>query len=509
MFKKEITAQTFLLLINMFFFGLGFAVFFGISALKMIDVGNSIGFSSALIIVSIVFTIIFPPFSLIIAFNQLFNIHLSHELYGTALTFGNYFKFNTGFIPILISLLVAFLFYYFILLMVDSKKTVNEDIPQRIREMMHIEELNLRQSDELYNELEDVKRNKDIMPISVFHVVKEFAASIPSNKQIKDYIKRRSSNQYGEIHRSSYKNGLVRTIIEDVTFGVKEKECFGLLGPNGVGKSTLLNTIIQKYMPTSGRVYYNGVESTKTDNIIGYCPQENILWDELSILDHLVFYLQIRGVAKDKVKEYALQYIDQCHLTEHMNKPVRKLSGGTKRKLSLLLAVCAYPLQIILDEPTSGVDPATRTFIWDLIKEIRETRKSSIILTTHSIEEAQELCNRLTILINGRLVCIGSPEYLRMKYASCYFLEIQTEHQEQIHEILFDKEVGAFADYTYKLENLTNHRYKYQIKMKKGLGKLFEIVEKAKKDGLVTEYTISQSNLEQVFIDFTKQFKNN
>eukprot|EP00833_Pecoramyces_ruminatium_P000287 jgi/Orpsp1_1/1174319/evm.model.c7180000049671.1 len=346
-----------------------------------------------------------------------------------------------------------------------------------------------------------VKRSKETMPISVLHLVKEFEATIPANKQIKEVIKNRMTYQYGEIHRSYYnKKRLVRTIIEDVTFGVKEKECFGLLGPNGVGKSTLLNTIIHKYFPTAGSVFFHGVDSFQSESVIGYCSQEDILWDDMSLLDHLMLFLKIRGVTShEKAKEDALQYIRYCQLTEYMHKPVKHLSGGTKRKLSLLLAVCAYPKQIILDEPTAGIDPATRVFIWDMIKEIRDTGRSSMILTTHSMEEAQELCNRLTILINGRLVCLGSPEYLRMKYASSYLLEIQAEDQERIHGRLFDQEHGAFRNVPYKLENLTNHRYKYQLEMTrtKDLGELFQILEQAKKDQVVQDYTLSQSTLEQ------------
>jgi len=194
------------------------------------------------------------------------------------------------------------------------------------------------------------------------------------------------------------------------------------------------------------------------------------------------------------------------------------------------LAVCGYPKQIILDEPTAGVDPATRLFLWSMIQRIRDTGRSSIILTTHSMEEAQTLCNRLTILINGRLVCLGSPEYLRMKYARSYLFEVQTadeqkqdqqeqdqdKNQNKVHQLLFDKEIGAFPDATYKLEKLSQNRYKYQLEIKPQsqkhkqeneqeqeqeqeeikqppvLGQLFKVLEKAKKDGDLIDYTVSQ-----------------
>jgi ABC-type multidrug transport system ATPase subunit len=510
MFKKEVTALTFFPLINMFLFGCGISIFFGISALKLVTASTTVELNTVLIIVCIIYSIIYPPFSFVICFNHLFNLHNSHNLNGYSLTLSNYLKFNNLFIPIIIALIIAFFIYYLILVKVDAKKTnINDNYkaPQFILDKENSNEQILKENYELYLECNRVKSSKEVMPISVLHLVKEFKTSVPANKQIKETIKNKMNYQYGDAHTSYYnRKKIVKTIIEDVSFGVDAKECFGLLGPNGVGKSTLLNTIIHRYTPTSGNIYFNGVNSLKSNSVIGYCSQEEVLWDELSIYDHLILFLKLRGVSDEKAKEYAFQYIDYCKLSDHMNKMVKKISGGTKRKLSLLLAICGYPNQIILDEPTSGIDPATRIFIWDMIKEVREIGRSSIILTTHSMEEAQELCNRLTILINGRLVCIGTPEDLRMKYASSYIVEIQSEQQEKIHDILFNKETGTFPENTYKLEKLSNHRYKYQIEMKKDLGKLFESLENAKINRIISDYTISQSTLEQVFIDFAKQF---
>ncbi|OUM59790.1 hypothetical protein PIROE2DRAFT_46769 [Piromyces sp. E2] len=354
--------------------------------------------------------------------------------------------------------------------------------------------------------MEKVKSQKESLPLSVLHISKDFKVVVSESELNSKFITNKNYN-YGEIHRSKYNpKEFVKTVIEDVSFGIREKECFGLLGPNGVGKSTLLNTITSNYLPTTGHIYFRGMDSFNSDDIIGYCPQEDILWDELSILDHVTIFLKLRGVPDNLNKSLALQYIQYCQLEEHMNKPVEKLSGGTKRKLCILLATCVNPKQMIMDEPTSGIDPATRLFIWNLIKEMKESGNPSIILTTHSMEEAQELCDRLTILINGRLVCIGSPEYLRMKYANSYILEVQSSQQETIHECLFGSG-GAFPSTEYKYESLSSDRFKYQISIHTHeLGKLFEIMENAMNNHTIMDYTISQSNLEQVFIDFAKQF---
>jgi len=464
--------------------------------------------SEGAVYASIISTIIYPPIALVIAIYLTIQMNMYHITHNLGLTSDNYLKYRNGFVPVLLSSLISCLAYYYLLTYLDKKLNNNKEAESKMKENSPIVEQNeaiLRENEDLYHEMELVKSENESMPLSILHLVKEFTV-VPRTSGEKHRIRNRKTYQYGEHHSSKYIPGkLVKTVIEDVSFGTREKECFGLLGPNGVGKSTLLNSITSTINQTYGKIYFNGVESNQYDGIIGYCPQEDILWDELSPLDHVMFYLRLRGLPENLIKDYAHQYIKYCQIEEHMNKPVSKLSGGTKRKLCILLAVCGSPKQVILDEPTSGIDPATRLFIWDMIKEMKEREKSSMILTTHSMEEAQELCDRLTILINGRLVCIGSPEYLRMKYANSYVLEVQTEQQETVHEMVFGSS-SYFSSCTYKMETITSDRFKYQIELNEGLGKLFDIMENAKNNKTIKDYTISQSNLEQVFIDFAKQF---
>ncbi|KAG4108854.1 hypothetical protein H8356DRAFT_1365862 [Neocallimastix lanati (nom. inval.)] len=175
----------------------------------------------------------------------------------------------------------------------------------------------------------------------------------------------------------------------------------------------------------------------------------------------------LQGVPEEKDKQYIIQYCRYCHI----DKPVMKLSCGTKCKVSLLLSVC---------------DPATHLFVWDMIKEIHDTGYSYIILTIHSMEEAQELCNSLTILINGRLVCIGSPDYLRMKYNNSYIMEIQTGQQEKIQKLSFDAEKGAFPENEYKLETISM--------------KIIRNLEPAKSNHDLVDYTLSQSTSEHYLL---------
>jgi len=186
----------------------------------------------------------------------------------------------------------------------------------------------------------------------------------------------------------------------------------------------LLNMITASIPQTMGSICYNDVEirQVKLGEVsLGYCPQHDILWKELTLREHLEFFLSIHGYNSKDAKVYATQYINAAGLEEHQNKRIDHLSGGTKRKLSILIAICGYPERILIDEPTAGMDPSTRRLIWDIVKQTKRMNDSALILTTHSMEEAEHLCDRLAILVNDRLTCIGSPEHLKMKYGKAIF----------------------------------------------------------------------------------------
>ncbi|OUM66908.1 hypothetical protein PIROE2DRAFT_31808, partial [Piromyces sp. E2] len=202
----------------------------------------------------------------------------------------------------------------------------------------------------------------------------------------------------------------------DVNFGVRNHECFGLLGPNGAGKTTILNVISSTLTQSTGSVCYNGVETYELELgkiSLGFCPQHDILWKELTLREHLELFLNVRGYDSEDSKMYATQYINAASLEEHQHKKVEHLSGGTKRKLSILIALCGHPKRLILDEPTAGMDPFTRCLIWDILENSKKMNDSAVIMSTHSMEEAEKICDRLGILVNGRLVCIGSPEHIK------------------------------------------------------------------------------------------------
>jgi ABC-type multidrug transport system ATPase subunit len=514
-FKKENLAYSTISLIHVALLLLGYNILLNVNELSLAKTPNvQTLLTDSTVKYFGIYSFLYPPFAIIVGFYFTIKMNIQHQIYGLELTKDKYFDSKNGFSVVLMATALSIIFYFTLLTYIDKKLNgKKESKSKQIEKLIEANERLLQENEDLYREMESVKNEgeRQRMPISVLHLMKEFNFILKTNEK-KVKLKNSKDYDYGDVHRSQYNpTRYVRTIIEDVSFGVKEKECFGLLGPNGVGKSTLLNVITSTFPPTSGNVYFNGQPSDESNEIVGYCPQKDILWEELTVLDHVMLYLRLRGVPKDRVKDIALQYINFTQISEHKNKYAGKLSGGTKRKLCILLAVCTSPKQIILDEPTSGIDPATRFFIWEMIKELKESSHSSFILTTHSMEEAQELCDRLTILINGRLVCIGSPDYLRMKYSQSYILEIQlpsskTSSKDRISDLLFGNN-GPFNDHTYKEEVITDYRIKYQIQIQeRGLGQLFNAMEKFKEEGLIFDYTISQSSLEQVFIDFARQF---
>jgi len=325
----------------------------------------------------LVLTTLCPSFGIVALLNALFTL----KFYSTSLSSDVNIKTimnKNNMISPLLSLLVFLIFIYsFLLIILDRKKNqINKkDVHELLQETREIYEKALEEGDDDVK-WEYVKEHRKDLPISTYHLCKEF--NVPK-RNVSDStegraIKKNSSYDYtyGDIHRSVVSpTKFVKTAVIDVSFGVRNHECFGFLGPNGAGKSTTLNMITATIPQTMGSICYNGVEvrQVKLGEVsLGYCPQHDILWKELTLREHLEFFLSIRGYNSKDAKVYATQYINAAGLEEHQNKRIDHLSGGTKRKLSILIAICGYPERILLDEPTAGMDPSTRRLIWDIVK---------------------------------------------------------------------------------------------------------------------------------------------
>jgi len=515
LFDKEDTAFSMSSFINTYPAIFGYIIFILINGKYSVVEGILNGKGILALVPSlynIILTACFPAYGYIAMVNSLFTMKVYEKLINYEVNLSNILKFGNGILPIIIVLSIQAVIYFFLIITLDRKinqtnKSDIYDIPSSVLQK-HQEHLD-NGDDDVKKEFEYVKENQFDLPLSVLHLSKEFKTPLPSDKEKADEIAARDSLnfKYGEIHKSPVTGKYVKNAVIDVNFGVRNHECFGLLGPNGAGKSTTLNTVTSTIPQTTGKVCFNGVEThlARLGEIsMGYCPQNDILWKELTLREHLELFLTIRGYSSDEAREYATKYIDIIGVEEHQNKRADDLSGGTKRKLSLLIAICGYPKQILLDEPSAGMDPSTRRLVWNIIKKTKNMNDSAVIMTTHSMEEAEFLCDRLAILVNGRLSCIGSPEHLKMKFGDSYILELQSKNVERFHNEIIENG-KLFGDKEYKMDKSSSDRVKYEVKMTRDIGQVFRIMENCKKNGLVTDYSFNQTTLEQIFINFAKE----
>ncbi|MEM3609247.1 MAG: ATP-binding cassette domain-containing protein [Candidatus Bathyarchaeia archaeon] len=209
------------------------------------------------------------------------------------------------------------------------------------------------------------------------------------------------------------------TAVDDVSLYVAKGELFGLLGPNGAGKTTTVNILCGLLKPTSGVVVVGGYdvqkESGKVKELIGVCPQETAVYPYLTGIENIELFGNLHVLDKDTLKTRRDMLLEKMGLAQDAKRRVEKYSGGMKRRLSLILALIHNPQIIFLDEPTIGMDPQSRRAVWDFMGELKKEGKT-IFLTTHYMEEAEALCDRVGIIDHGKLIALDSPRELISKH---------------------------------------------------------------------------------------------
>ena len=214
-----------------------------------------------------------------------------------------------------------------------------------------------------------------------------------------------------------YKGGVWAN--RDINLTGNSGEILGILGPNGAGKTTLVRQITTELLPTSGCIRVLGYdvvsEATKVKSLLGVVPQEAALFDYLTVHQHLRIFAKLRGIKPRESAAKAEQLIQDLDLMEHRNVQVRKLSGGLKRRVLVAIAAAARPPVIVLDEPTTGLDPESRRNLWSLLQRARG-EGAFVLLTTHSMEEAEALCDRVGIIQAGQVLALDTVPNLRAKH---------------------------------------------------------------------------------------------
>ena len=201
--------------------------------------------------------------------------------------------------------------------------------------------------------------------------------------------------------------------VDRLSIEIGQGEIFGLLGPNGAGKTTSIKMITGLLRPDSGEVFINGVLANGRDNRqrVGLCPQDLVLWNNLTCFEQLTFIAAMYDIRGSVAKERANSLLERMGLTEKRNKLVKSLSGGMQRRMNILMALMHDPEILILDEPEAGLDPQSRVMVRDFIRALSNTK--TVIFTTHNMDEADRVCDRVAIIDHGILLVTDTPENLK------------------------------------------------------------------------------------------------
>ncbi|KAJ3687005.1 hypothetical protein LUZ61_016169 [Rhynchospora tenuis] len=292
--------------------------------------------------------------------------------------------------------------------------------------------------------------------------------------------------------------------VKGLSLALPRAQCFGMLGPTGAGKTTLLNMLTGFSSPTSGTAYIGGMDIRTDMNMIyysmGVCPQHDLLWETLTAREHLSFYGKLKNLKDEELNQAIEETLKSVNLLGVIDKQAGQYSGGMKRRLSVAISLIGDPQVVYLDEPSTGLDPASRQFLWNAITQAKRDR--AIILTTHSMEEAEYLSDRLGIFVDGSLQCIGTSQELKAKYGGLYVLTItaQANQDEDIESMV--KEHFPKVRKTYHISGTQ----KFEMP-KKGvkISSVFDLMEQAKKKLDITAWGLADTTLEDVFIKVARR----
>ena len=294
---------------------------------------------------------------------------------------------------------------------------------------------------------------------------------------------------------------------DSVSFSIPDGSLFCLLGHNGAGKTTTINILTGLFPPTSGDAFIYGrsilTEMNEIRAMMGVCPQHDILWDDMTAREHLDLYARIKGMTTQEREDMIVKKLEMVKLTKVGNNHVGSYSGGMKRRLSVAISSIGEPKIIYLDEPTTGMDPVSRRQVWELINELKKGRV--IMLTTHSMEEADVLADRIAIMAHGKLRCIGNSLHLKSKFGDGYRVNISTtdEHMETIKSAVveFVPHANLIA------ENGLTLVYGISVADYQQLVPFFRYLEQEEQqqNPKVRDWGISQTSLEDVFLKVTRQ----
>ncbi|KAJ3176137.1 hypothetical protein HDU87_005514 [Geranomyces variabilis] len=323
----------------------------------------------------------------------------------------------------------------------------------------------------------------------------------------------------------SVDKGASKIAVKDLTLGVGLGECMVLLGPNGAGKTSTFSILAGDQDPSSGDCVVDGYSVIENlDGVqrsIGVTPQFDALVPNLTVREHLDMYARIKGVPSRQVPDAVRGLIEALDLVPHAHKRVQDLSGGNQRKVSLAIAVAGSPRALLLDEPTTSMDPVSKRFMWKVISRL--SRQHAVLMTTHSMEEAEALASKVGIMTAGRLRCLGTTQHLRERFGHGYLINVRVKDwsgnadsalstvaagQQLAPHVALENVLG-FLQQTYTGAYVTEqHGHHARVLVPResvtALSQIFAQLEHRRDEFSIQEYTVSHVSLEEVFLAFAR-----
>jgi ABC-2 type transport system ATP-binding protein len=290
------------------------------------------------------------------------------------------------------------------------------------------------------------------------------------------------------------------TAVDRVTFNVEHGEIFGLLGPNGAGKSTLIRMLTTLLVPTSGTARVNAFDVRRfpgeVRESIGVIPQAMTSDLDLSAAENILIFAKLYGVPREKRARAIKEALQAVELDEWADKPVKNLSGGMRRRLEIARGLVHAPRILFLDEPTTGLDPVSRVAVWEMLSRLKKQRDLTILLTTHYMDEADKLCERVAIVDHGKLVALNSPMTLKASIPGTYVLEASFS---PLPEGWLETLKGLP-----EVERVSAEDHVFRIASQNGPRTTIELVEAARRAQVtITSLSVQSTTLDDVFMHYT------
>uniref|UniRef100_A0A914CP13 ABC transporter domain-containing protein n=1 Tax=Acrobeloides nanus TaxID=290746 RepID=A0A914CP13_9BILA len=295
--------------------------------------------------------------------------------------------------------------------------------------------------------------------------------------------------------------------VKGLSFRVNIGDCFGLLGVNGAGKTSTFQMLTGENEVSDGDALVGGY-SVRTNwreagALTGYCPQYDAIIKEMSGEETLYMFARIRGIHEADIPQVVGSIIDAIGIGIYAKRQIKTYSGGNKRRLSLGVALVGMPEVLLLDEPTTGVDPKARRVIWDILAKVRELG-TALVLTSHSMEECEALCTNLAIMVYGQFKCLGSAQHIKSKYGAGYTLLVRVESKDWIDRVKTEI-LRRFPGSVLKEEHVLQLNFELKRTSNDTWSSLFSQMESIAEALHIVDYSLSQTTLEQVFLEFSRE----